>query len=282
MAKRTVEECLVLDALELAREGVLSSEKSHRITWRRAGAVAGAARLTPGAPEDSVLYVSMLSPVSWEADFFYPILLRCSITSFGAKRVSFLCPSCNGSSRKLYLPRGEHTFLCRSCHDLTYKSRQRRPSLYEKNWVLLPQLAEELATCRLGSKRRERAIRKFEKLRSELTKNLSGDMDRLAEGLARLGLPRLPDLAKLDEPPAQEGPARRPRGRPKEKRAYVRTRPFLTTTRNSQSERLCMKCRDWREPENPVPITLANGRAALRGTCPVCGSAMVTIVKAGS
>ena len=38
----------------------------------------------------------------------------------------FLCPSdgCGDRCRKLYLPRGEKMFLCRACHDLTYRKRQ--------------------------------------------------------------------------------------------------------------------------------------------------------------
>jgi predicted RNA-binding Zn-ribbon protein involved in translation (DUF1610 family) len=41
-----------------------------------------------------------------------------------------------------------------------------------------------------------------------------------------------------------------------------------------------MKCRDSREIEDPEAVTLANGRSALEGACPVCGTHMIRIVKA--
>lgn len=41
----------------------------------------------------------------------------------------------------------------------------------------------------------------------------------------------------------------------------------------------CMKCQEKREILNPVQSTLRNGRPAIRGTCQVCGSRVVTIGK---
>jgi len=42
----------------------------------------------------------------------------------------------------------------------------------------------------------------------------------------------------------------------------------------------CLKCRTKREMKNPESITLKNGRPAVQGTCPRCGSKMSRIVKA--
>jgi hypothetical protein len=45
-------------------------------------------------------------------------------------------------------------------------------------------------------------------------------------------------------------------------------------------EAYCVKCRDRRKIENPQPVTLANGRNAVQGTCPTCGTKIMRIVKA--
>ena len=71
----------------------------------------------------------------------------------------------------------------------------------------------------------------------------------------------------------------RPPGRPRTKRAYTPHRPFLAGERHTSSEGLCLRCRAYREPKDPVGVTLPNGRSARRGTCPVCGAAMVQIIK---
>ena len=34
----------------------------------------------------------------------------------------------------------------------------------------------------------------------------------------------------------------------------------------------CLKCREKREMQDPQEVTLKNGRAAMQGTCPVCGT----------
>ncbi|NWF77670.1 MAG: hypothetical protein HXY36_03650 [Chloroflexi bacterium] len=42
----------------------------------------------------------------------------------------------------------------------------------------------------------------------------------------------------------------------------------------------CLKCRAKREMKNPTALTLKNGRPAIQGTCPRCGTKMFRIVKA--
>lgn len=42
-------------------------------------------------------------------------------------------------------------------------------------------------------------------------------------------------------------------------------------------EAYCFKCRDKREIQNPENVTLKNGRPAVRGTCPVCGTTVFRI-----
>jgi RNase P subunit RPR2 len=42
----------------------------------------------------------------------------------------------------------------------------------------------------------------------------------------------------------------------------------------------CLKCRAKREMRNPQRVTLKNGRPAMKGTCPNCGTPMYRIGKA--
>ena len=44
-------------------------------------------------------------------------------------------------------------------------------------------------------------------------------------------------------------------------------------------EAYCMKCRAKREIKNPKAVTLKNGRQAIRGVCPVCGTTVSRIGK---
>jgi len=39
----------------------------------------------------------------------------------------------------------------------------------------------------------------------------------------------------------------------------------------------CVKCRAKKEVDNPERITMKNGKPALRGTCPDCGTRMFKI-----
>jgi Zn finger protein HypA/HybF involved in hydrogenase expression len=41
----------------------------------------------------------------------------------------------------------------------------------------------------------------------------------------------------------------------------------------------CVKCRAKKEMENPQQVTMKNGRPAMKGTCPDCGTGMYSIVK---
>ena len=40
----------------------------------------------------------------------------------------------------------------------------------------------------------------------------------------------------------------------------------------------CVKCRDKREMQNPRQITMKNGKPAVQGKCPVCGTGMFKIL----
>jgi hypothetical protein len=255
MGRRTVEECLVLDVVRLARDGLLSPGRNTRLRWRRGEAVIARVHLT--AQADTVTLP--LLHTEYAKSLAHPsVALEHTVTAFGAERVWLSCPRCRTPRRKLYLPPGETLFLCRICHDLTYESRQRRGDTYA---------AEALG------RRLERLQQQAWHLAQE------GEARRRREEEARVLLGGLADEGKGaggDPPPTPK----RPRGRPRiPRRPYVRTRPFLLGERGSPSERLCMRCRDFREIRDPKPVTLPNGRPALAGSCPVCGARIMAIVK---
>jgi hypothetical protein len=44
------------------------------------------------------------------------------------------------------------------------------------------------------------------------------------------------------------------------------------TTSMAVVEAYCVKCREKREIKDPEEVTMKNGRPAMQGTCPVCGT----------
>lgn len=44
------------------------------------------------------------------------------------------------------------------------------------------------------------------------------------------------------------------------------------------TEGYCVHCRQKREIKDPEQVTLKNGRKAVRGTCPVCGTKVLRFV----
>lgn len=43
------------------------------------------------------------------------------------------------------------------------------------------------------------------------------------------------------------------------------------------SEAYCVKCKGKKEVQDPEQVTMKNGRKALKGTCPDCGTKMFKI-----
>jgi hypothetical protein len=43
------------------------------------------------------------------------------------------------------------------------------------------------------------------------------------------------------------------------------------------AEAYCVKCRAKREIKDPQQVTMKNGRPAMKGSCPVCGTALFRI-----
>lgn len=204
----------------------------------------------------------------------------------GKERTWFECPDCRRTVRKLYLPPSGYYFLCRTCHGLSYQSRHTRLS----HWERLRRLEEDLEALPLGSVRQLKKLEKMEAQFGRLRRHLDFEYYRLQLGVFKLsqpkrhpGRPRKADPAKPSRPEPEVVKKERvklPPGRPKTKRPYHRDEPFIRGEKKSESERLCMRCRDWREIEDAKLVTLANGRSALKGHCPVCGAKMTAIVKA--
>lgn len=46
------------------------------------------------------------------------------------------------------------------------------------------------------------------------------------------------------------------------------------------AEAYCLKCKEMRAITNPQVVTLKNGRQAITGTCPICGTRVNRIIKA--
>ncbi len=44
------------------------------------------------------------------------------------------------------------------------------------------------------------------------------------------------------------------------------------------SDAYCVKCKAKREIANPVQVTMKNGRPALKGVCPTCGTGLYKIL----
>ena len=190
--------------------------------------------------------------------YSYWVLVTYTPTEFKGKRAWFQCPGCDRRVRKLFRPpEGNTNFMCRDCHGLTYASQQRQS---ERWFKAMERAWEAIQLDRMSGRDVTRdpeegahileAMREHERSVSPIFAALLGWVEPPPE-------------------PPREG----------SKRPYRRTRPFMTGKRKNRRQRLCMKCRDWREMEDPQPVTLPNGRPALKGRCPVCQAKMTAIIK---
>lgn len=275
MAKRTVEECLVLDVLMCAQKGWLREGASSRLVWRQEEREVACVIFHV---KEECLFLPFLRWGEMTNSHHYPVELERTRTSFGAERVWFQCPVCGRRVRKLYLPPGERRFhfLCRSCHHLSYRSRQRRAPLWEQAQGHADKPGRLLERPNGGRRAERPAIKEYQRLlviSKEMRLRVQPWVTK-EDTLARL-------IFRLPPGPQEAAACKRPRGRPKVKRAYQRRKPFLLGERHSESQILCLKCRDFREPRDPAPVTLPNGRPALKGTCPVCSATVCQIVKKG-
>jgi len=135
-AKRTVEDCFVLDVNKLARDGMI-----RRTPWQ--GSLIWTNTRT-GEQSASLCYTCTGGGDYWTFTLSYtmkrrdgekhevvlPIPLQTTEPRFGGERWWFTCPltvggrPCRRRVGKLYLPPGGLYFGCRRCYDLTYTSCQ--------------------------------------------------------------------------------------------------------------------------------------------------------------
>ena len=280
--KITVEDCLALDVRELASAGYLEPGRQDGIIrFRRGDREIGRLGLSTGPGSLHLEYdVAVTQGSATRLGYDVAIVLRPAIKT--AERMWFSCPGCLKPVGKLYLPPGKTAFLCRTCHNLTYSSRQKRGMIGNKLREL-PQLEEDLKNPRLGLERRLKALQKIEKLSAEVEGQFTGLRNRFLPEL----VPTLPGQQN-DEPGAMSIPSedasvsrsKRSRGRPIVKRAYKRRKPFHGSIRRTDAEAFCVKCRDYCEPRDLALLTFRNGRPALQGICPSCGSKVARIITA--
>lgn len=132
MTRQTVDDSMVLDVLNLPHPRHLKIGAWGRFHWPP-----DAVRVYPllwHLPEEEYLHVffplpGRALPKEWGVSDLASqwILLERAPAAIGGERLWFACGWCEKSVRKLYLPPGRSIFGCRTCHALSYRSRQSRP-----------------------------------------------------------------------------------------------------------------------------------------------------------
>jgi hypothetical protein len=51
----------------------------------------------------------------------------------------------------------------------------------------------------------------------------------------------------------------------------------MATSKSSSNTAYCVKCKETVEIKSPKKVTMANGRGALKGVCPHCGTGVFRI-----
>ena len=284
MPKEWVESCLIFDVLCFGYHLPSADDYRGRYgridwSWHEQQIAAVSYRLVSDA-----VYIERVDDHTWDRQtpFGYWIRLERTPSRVGPAKVWFRCPSCGRRARKLYLPPAGGRFLCRTCHDLTYASRFHHPTLGER----YHKLEAEFQAMKPSNRKwyptlvkRNRTLRQLSAsidmsdYRRELLADVYGD-----EVAADPSVQSAPGPVADKKPPCGPTPPR-PRGRPRSKRPYRRTTPLALSTPQTSTTAYCPKCRDRREMVDPYPVTFANGRRALQGHCPVCGTKMARIVK---
>ena len=278
-AKTPVEDCLALDVLVLSRAGLLEPGKSARLQLQKGGRDTGSLRVAMWG-DGLYLEYEVLSAAGTRTGVNYVVpVVRTPAINQG-ERVWFSCPGCHQPVGRLYLPPGKKTFLCRTCNDLTYASRQKRANIWQKVREELPILKEDLLNPRLSLARRLKAAEGIEELRSRVESAAAQTMNLLPPALRSVLVEaRTRGARPIPHPATPAAPeAKRARGRPKVKRDYQRREPFHEGQRRTPTEAFCVKCRRYCEPEECTLVTFKNGRPALQGRCPSCGSNVARIV----
>jgi len=131
--KTTVEEYRILEAARWQREGIIGPDRMWAGGWQWTDAHTGEKKASigvevlTGANWGRVRLHYRVTPPGGEGrDLDYTAPLVTTRPHYGGLRWWFQCPNtkCGRRVGKLYMPPGEHLFLCRHCHDLAYQSSQ--------------------------------------------------------------------------------------------------------------------------------------------------------------
>ena len=134
--KTTVEECLVLSAGKLARDGIIAQSPGTGWLWwtnSATGALSASAGYSREVVDERVVLRLRYSVTRRDGethDIEEPIWLQTTPSAVGGRRWWFTCAqvvnarACGRRVGKLYLPPGRRYFGCRHCYDLTYTSCQ--------------------------------------------------------------------------------------------------------------------------------------------------------------
>lgn len=130
--KTTVEECLILSAGKLARDGIIAQSPGTGWLWwanSATGALTASAGYSREIDIDLVvlrLRYTVTRRGGEPADIEEQIWLQTTPSAVGGRRWWFTCPlvvdgrPCRRRVGKLYLPSEVRYFGCRQCYDLTY------------------------------------------------------------------------------------------------------------------------------------------------------------------
>lgn len=163
MTKTTVEECWVVDVVQLAREGDVRHGQSGTLPCTRDGETVRIGwEVEENAYHEVFVRLGFLyrRPEGREINGSHGLLLERSLAGRGQGRVWFLCPDCQKRARKLYLPPTGGRFACRTCHRLSYRSRQHRLDPWER----VAKLERQLLGLPPGSKRWQGKVSQIEGL----------------------------------------------------------------------------------------------------------------------
>jgi Domain of unknown function (DUF5679) len=211
-------------------------------------------------------------------------------SAVGGERCFWLCPNrrCWRRTTVLYRPIGGAYFLCRQCWGLAYRTQTESKS--DRYWRQYLALIEELENPRIRLPRLLEIRRTLQpaflraagpgdaflaRCESQFESRPSVSVRRGPGRPSKAGRRAIEKSAREFE--ASRRP-KRPLGRPKTKRAYVRVKPIVLSERTSEMQAWCPRCRDRRDLENPKSVTFRNGRPAMQGNCSTCGTKTARII----
>jgi hypothetical protein len=288
MPRPTVDMSLTLDIRTFVRQGWWrpGATRKGRSQWSMRGKQVGSISWISYPDSLPLVYKTTDAPGEQTVrDDLVPIVR--DLDRLGRQRVWFICPGCARYVLTLHSPpgRGSIWFRCRTCHGLSYHSRQEYTSVFGRlmnrvmrleQQVLRPSndgygaLFEEAQT--VGAALDKRMAQHSEHRVRKRVIRLPG---RPSKQSARAQAAWLRSL----EPPVP-APERRAPGRPKIKRPYIRRQQLELLPPSSDREAFCVRCRDRRPLKRARRVTLSNGRPALRGQCAICGTRLCRLISA--